>query len=187
MPQDYLAMDKPSKLDMVQHGVKGMHWGIIRDRATLRASKKPHPTDPNKILVKDSKTGQTHEAPRTKSAPPPAAAPHKVVGAASGETSQARYNRLAEQAKAGRANEFDEQDLKFFNARTEALAKINNLNQQDPGWLSSTTKKVLQTSAERALQNISNSVTDKYLSGPVIEALGAAKTEPSKKDKKTTD
>lgn len=175
MPKDYLAMERPQPGDAQQHGIKGMHWGIRRNRATLRESKAAHPTDPKKILVKDSKTGQVHEAPRTKSAPPPAEPAHKVFGAASGETSQARYARLQEQAKAGKASEFDEQDLKFFNARTEALAKINKLNQQDPGWLSTTTKKVLQTSAERAMQNISNSVTDKYLSGPVIEALGAAK------------
>lgn len=179
MPKDYLSMERPSKGDMVQHGIKGMHWGIRRSRASLRESKAAHPTDPKKILVKDSKTGEAHEAPRTKSAPPPVE-PRKVVGAASGETSSARYARLEAQAKAGRADEMDEQDLKFFNARTEALAKINKLNQKDPGWLSSTSKKVLQKTAERQMQNVSDAIANKYVSGPIIESLGKAAKSDNK-------
>jgi hypothetical protein len=93
------------------------------------------------------------------------------------ETSSARYSRLAAQAKAGRASDMSETDLKFFNARTEALAKINKMNEKNPSWLSTTSKKVLQQAAQNTMQSVADGVAKKYISGPILESL----PDPTKK------
>lgn len=98
------------------------------------------------------------------------------------ETSSARYNRLKAQAKEKGANSLDDEDLKFFNARTEAMAKINKMNQQDPGWLSETTKKIIQKTTQETLQNVASAVAQQYVTKPVVKSLGAeAAPKPKKK------
>jgi hypothetical protein len=84
---------------------------------------------------------------------------------------------LAAQAKAGRASDMSETDLKFFNARTEALAKINKMNEKNPSWLSTTSKKVLQQAAQNTMQSVADGVAKKYISGPILESL----PDPTKK------
>lgn len=194
--------------DAKQHGVKGMHWGIRRSRSELRTAAAKRAFEPAKKmneeldahLKKHAKDGTTdtkayldgREAILRKHIKDPAAAdaavkryvirpegePKKVVGAASGETSPQRYARLAEQAKSGRANEMDEQDLKFFNARTEALAKIAKMNETQPGWLAVTTKKVLQNAAQTAMQDVATGATKKLISGPLLETLNKSRQAP---------
>lgn len=66
-------------------------------------------------------------------------------------------------------------DLKFFNARTDALAKVNKLNETNPGWLATTTKAVVQQSAKRQMQMVSDTLADKYIGKPIADAL---KTKP---------
>lgn len=149
--KDYLAAHFAKPRDMKQAGVKGMRWGVRRDRATLRAAAKK----------------RAAEKPEAKKAEEP----RQVVGAASGETSAARYSRLAAEAKSGKAGEMSEQDLKFFNARTDALAKINKLNQQDPSWLKSTATKVLQQTAQTQMQNVADSLATKYIGDPIKASL----------------
>jgi hypothetical protein len=127
-----------------------MKWGVKRSRAERAAAAK--------------KAGTTPKAPAKK---PDTDGP---------ETSASRYDRLAGQAKAGKASEMSEADLKFFNARTEALAKVNKLNEEKPGWLAETSRKVIQTTAERQMQSIADSVADKYIGAPIKDAIkGAAK------------
>lgn len=146
---DLVAMVEvdPDK-DAEQHGVKGQKWGIRRNRSQLKAA---------------ATKGETTK--------PATDEPKKVVGAASGESSASRYNRLKEKARAEGANSLDEQDLKFVNARTEAISKIQKMNQVNPGWLSTTSKKVLQQTAQNTMQNIADGVAKKYISGPVLDSL----------------
>jgi hypothetical protein len=153
--KDYLAHLTAEPTDRVDHGVIGMKWGQRRSSSQLRAAaaqrKAAAPSGEKKAATPDhlaKSTIQDHV-----------------------ESSSSRYSRLAAQAKLGRASEMTEQDLKFFNARTDALAKINKLNETDPGWLSKTSKKVLQTTAERSLQSVSDAVANKYISGPIIDTL----------------
>jgi hypothetical protein len=87
------------------------------------------------------------------------------------ESSSARYSRLQAQAKGGGAKSMSDDDLKFFNARTEALAKVNKMNEQNPGWLSETAKKVLQKTAQRQMQTLSDSLADKYIATPLVEKI----------------
>ena len=173
MGKDYLAMRSKEPEDREDHGIKGMRWGIRRN---------------DRQIVADQSKRQAKGEEVTKTAKSAAAAP-----SASGsqkpaqkgniqdnvESSQSRYARLASQANSGRASEMSEQDLKFFNARTEALAKINKMNERDPGWLSKTTKTVLQSTAQKTMQDISNGVANKYITSPVLDAINKSASAKS--------
>lgn len=177
MGEDYFAFLKSDEGDAEHHGVKGMKWGVIRDTATkardhLRRKSKGEDTTPTKKAAAIEKKA---ESTTTKSEP------HQVVGAASGETSSQRYARLTAQAREGRANDMSEMDLKFYNARTEALAKINKMNQTDPGWLSKTSKKVLQQATQKVMQDVADGVAGKYVTTPILDSVGAGK-QSKKKD-----
>lgn len=157
-PNDYLAMLTKEPEDAEQAGVKGMKWGVHRSRAErAEAAKK---------AAGEKKDEPPKQSPQEK----------EVFGAASGETSASRYSRLAAEAKSGKASDMSDQDLKFFNARTEALAKVNKLNETKPGWLQDTTKTVLQTTAKNQMQNVSDTLANKYIGAPITSAIkGTAK------------
>ena len=167
---NYLAAEfvDPDK-DAVQHGIKGMKWGIRRtDKQLARdtASRKAAGEEVTPTAKAAAVTASSHSGP---------------------ETAQARYARLTEAAKSGGASSLSDDDLKFVNARTEALAKVNKMNQTNPGWLSTTSKKVLQNTAQKVMQEISNDVARKYITVPITGALGAAKQDESTKKPKKGD
>lgn len=157
----YLATDPED--DLEHHGVKGQQWGIRRSSSALRAAAKARGDAPAK---KAEASDATKKAATAAPAKKPAGDIQDKV-----ETSSDRYARLASQAKSGKASEMTEQDLKFFNARTEALAKINKMNETSPGWLRETTVKVIQQSAQRQMQAISDTVADKYVGDPLKAAI----------------
>lgn len=147
---DYIAaLVADPEIDKIDYGVPGMKWGIRKDRSKSKGSSEK---------AEGSAPAKKPEAPQ-------------VFGAASGESSSTRYARLAAEAKSGGAAKMSEQDLKFFNARTEALAKINKMNETKPGWLSETAKKVLQQTAQNQMQTISDGVAKKYISGPILDSI----------------
>lgn len=155
---DYIAAFFESPKDLKQYGRKGMKWG-----QRIFSSDKPS----GKSEAKGESASKSGAAPAKK----PAGNIQDNV-----ESSSARYDRLAGQAKAGRAHEMTEQDLKFFNARTDALAKINKMNEEKPTWLRETTTKVIQTTAERQMQSVADSLADKYIGSPIKDAIkGKAK------------
>lgn len=147
MPNDYLAVLVTEPGDKEDSGVKGMKWGVRRDRKTLK-----------------------QEAAKRSSSTPEKKPTTNPDGS---ETSAARYTRLAAQAKAGKASDLSDADLKFFNARTEAISKINKLNETKPGWLAETSKSVLQTTAKNQMQGLSDALANKYIGGPIKEAIGS--------------
>ena len=150
--RNYIAAIFSKPEDAEQHGVKGMHWGVRRSDAQLKSDTKSRHASGEKVT--------------------PTAKAKTVIAEHNGaETSSARYARLAAQAKAGRAADMNEPDLKFFNSRTEALAKINKLNETNPSWLSTTSKKVLQQAAQNTMQSIADGVAKKYISGPILEQI----------------
>ena len=150
MKKDYLGMIKVRRNDKLDYGVRGMRWGIRKSSAQLRA-----------------------EAAQRGDSKPKAKAPEEKNSTPQGgvESSAARYARLKSEAKTGSATGWTETDLKFFNARTDALAKVAKMNEQKPGWLQETTKRVLQQSAQRQMQSIADGLADKYVSGPVLQSL----------------
>ena len=185
---DYIAAVKAKPKDLKQSGVKGMKWGVRRSSSQLRAAAKARSDAPTKPTVKkgpnggemvdvlvNKKTGTVHRINPDGSAGKPLEKDFDKKPANNiqdnVESSPARYARLAEQAKSGRASEMTETDLKFFNARTEALSKINKLNETQPGWLRETSVKVLQQSAQRQMQAIADTVTDKYIGDPLKTAI----------------
>lgn len=136
--------------DAVQHGVKGQRWGVRRSKAQLKAAAKAGPDDAK-------------------------SEPKKTDGP---EPSAARYARIAAQARKGGAKDLSDDDLRFFNARTEALKKVAALNQQKPGWLKETTTKVLQDAAKKAMTDIANANVEKYVTKPMVSRIAAAGTRP---------
>lgn len=157
--RDWLAFRSQEPDDALQFGVKGMKWGRRRTDAQLA---KDH--------VNRKASGQ--EVTPTKKAASESPGTKAITGE---ESSSQRYSRLAAQAKSGKASDMSEQDLKFFNARTEALAKINKLNESNPSWLRETSKKVLQQAAQNTMQSVADGVAKKYISGPILDSLPAAK------------
>jgi len=143
--KDYVAMIRAKPEDRQDHGVKGMKWGVRRSSSQLK--------------VEAAKRGE---------AKPASSSSTEHHGS---ETSQARYARLKAQAKAGGASSMSQEDLKFFNARTEAVAKVNKLNETNPGWLKTTTKTVLQQAAQRQMQAVADGIAGKYISDPILAAL----------------
>lgn len=166
---DYIAAFKAKPKDLQQSGVKGMKWGVRRSSSELRAAAKARgDTKAKKAESAAAKKESTSSAPAKK---PAGDIQDKV------ESSADRYARLAEQAKAGKASAMTEQDLKFFNARTEALAKINKITETQPSWLRDTTTKVIQQSAQRQMQTLSDNLADKYIGDPLKNALKDKTTE----------
>lgn len=151
---DYIGALKVEPGDKEDSGVKGMKWGVRRDRSTLRkeAAKRAASTPEKK----------------------PATNPD------GSETSAARYARLAAEAKAGKSSQLSDTDLKFFNARTEALSKINKLNETKPGWLAETTKSVLQTTAKNQMQSVSDALANKYVGNPIKDAIAGLGKDAAK-------
>jgi hypothetical protein len=160
--RDYIGATFAKKGDKLDFGVKGMKWGVRRDRATLRKEAAKRSTS--------TSTSTTEKKPAT--------------NPDGSETSATRYARLQAQAKAGKGSDMTEADLKFFNARTEALAKVNKMTEEEPSWLSKTAKKVIQQTAERQMQGISDTLADKYIGAPIKDAI---KGKPPSKDDKATD
>lgn len=155
MARDYLGAVFASPRDGQWYGVKGMRWGVRRPRSVLR-----------KEAAKRA-SSESSTAPKKPATNPDGS-----------ETSTARYARLAAQAKEGRGSEMSDTDLKFFNARTEALNKVNKMTEEDPGWLSKTAKKVVQQTAERQMQSVSDALADKYVGKPITDAIkGTAKKD----------
>lgn len=159
--------------ELMHYGVKGMKWGVRNDKSSTRKGKSED--DPVK---KTAPTQPKQNASSKKSDGPE----KQTFGAASGETSAARYSRLAAEAKAGRASDMSDQDLKFFNARTEALNKVNKMYEQKPGWLQATAKDVLQTTAKNQMQSVSNALANKYVGAPIAAAIKGKPEDPDKKD-----
>lgn len=156
--KDYLAIIRPEAGDRVDHGVKGMKWGVRRSAIELKAAtayKKGHAEATAKREAAKKATG---EATPTK----------KPAGE---ESSAERYSRLMTQAKGGGARSMSDDDLKFFNARTEALAKVNKMVVTQDSWLKKTTTNVLQNAAQKQMQAVTDGVATKYIAKPILKAI----------------
>ena len=179
--KSYMAaiMAKPGE-DALQYGVKGMKWGVRKADSSSSSKGGPTKLPPRSHEPPDGKGGPTKLPPRSHNPPVkieegPGKVPDGPRKQSAAEPSAERYARLREQARLGKAHLMSEDDLKFFNARTEALAKINKLYQQDPSWISKTSKKVVQNVAEKAIQDVANHVATKYITVPVTKAIGETK------------
>lgn len=197
MAKDYLGAIRVKPDDLLQYGKLGMKWGVrkrdnhaknlqsinpnLSSKKAKEIAAKSGPIDRlgAKMVVKDqTKADKQMAKPKRAEA---IAEERRSNIQDHVESSSARYDRLAKQAKAGKASDMTEQDLKFFNARTDALAKINKMNEAKPGWLAETSKKVLQQTAQNTMQNIADGVAKKYVSGPILDSIGASGKKTPKK------
>lgn len=151
---DYRAVIRAQATDLIQHGILGMKWGRRRTDAQIAADNAKRKASGEEVT-------------------PTAKAKQVAPGT---ETTQQRYARLTGEAKGGGQKNWSDEDLKFYNSRTEALAKVNKMFETNPGWLSTTSKRVLQNAAQRTMQDITNGVANKYITVPVLDAV-----EPKKK------
>lgn len=159
--RDYIGALFKTDEDAEQHGIMGMRWGRRRTDAQLANDTKARAASGEKVTP----TAKAKAA--VAGAPKPESEGHV-------ETSAQRYHRLGAVAKGGGANTLSDQDLKFYNARSEALNKINKMNQTSPSWIKETAKQVLQSAAQRQMQTLANGVADKYVSAPVLASLKKA-------------
>lgn len=170
---DYIGAFEVEEGDKLDYGILGMKWGKRRPSSEIAK-------DTAKRKAEGEKVTPTKKAAAIK----PDSSPDKTPVT---ETSSTRYARLAQQAKGGGAKDMSEIDLKFFNARTEALAKVNKMNQSEPGWMSKTAKKVIQTTAERSLQSVSDAVAGKFITDPIISGLKDNSAAIKAESKTSTD
>ena len=155
--------------DVLQYGIRGMKWGVRR-------------TD--KQIANDT---ASRKASGEEVTPTAKAAAVKAPESSGSESAQARYARLTEQAKASGASSLSDDDLRFVNSRTEALNKVSKMTSSNPSWLKETSTKVLKKTAEKTMQEISNSVARKYITVPITDAIGAAQKAKDKSDDKDDD
>ena len=159
--KDYLAMILPKPGDKLDHGILGMKWGRRRTDAQIAA-------ETAKRKASGEEVTPTAKAKAVTSGP---------------ETAAQRYARLKGEAKGGGHKSGSEEDLSFFNKRTEAEAKVNKMFEQNPGWLSTTSKRVLQNAAQRTMQDGANGVANKYITSTLLDSINnddAAKLAESK-------
>lgn len=183
---EHLGMQEVEEEDALQYGVKGMKWGVRRSKAQLDKSKDiDTPDDPSHRpggsgYRDDGTPYQTHyrkdgtgykkyaDGKRIELDAPKSDGP---------ETSAQRYTRLRETAKSGKASGLSDEDLKWFNARTEALSKINKLNATNPGWLKKTLDEVTKNVAKQQIETVAKALANKHISDPLVEKI----TEKQKK------
>jgi len=175
---DYLGMITAEPGDKVDHGVKGMKWGVRRSSAQLKVAAAKRGEGEASTKSSEKKPESTSSSSSSSSS---TSSTHSTTSTV--ETSQARYSRLAAQAKAGKAHEMSEADLKFFNARTEALAKVGKMYSKDENWLAKTSKEVLRNTAKNSMQAVATAVAQKYIDDRIVGSIkndSAAKLAESK-------
>lgn len=153
--RDYLAFHKAEEGDAVQYGVLGMKWGRRRSDAALAAA----------------------ETSRAKAGEPVTPTAKRSDGP---ESSHDRYARIAGVAKGGGAKGLSDDDLKFFNARTEAIKKVDKMFEEKPSWLRTTSDDVVRAVAKQQMQAVLSIVATKMISARVNEAMTQAQANAQK-------
>lgn len=159
--KDYLAFHKTEDGDALQYGVLGMKWGRRRSDAAIAAD-----------AATRAKAGEPITATKKLA---------EVTKAPSGpESSHDRYARIASVAKGGGAKGLSDDDLKFFNARTEAIKKVDKMFEEKPSWLRSTSEDVVRAVAKQQMQAVLAAVATKMISARVNEAMTQAQANAQK-------
>lgn len=167
MARDYIAAFKVARSDLLQYGRQGMRWGIRRSSAELRAAGPVTPATKKPTTDVKAKASSGSSAVKSDAGP---------------ETPAARYARLESQARSGKSRDMSEEDLKFFNARTDAIKKVDKMFEQKPTWLQETTREVVQSAAKMQMQNLANTLANKYIGDPIAKSIKGANSSDTKKD-----
>jgi hypothetical protein len=92
-----------------------------------------------------------------------------IPKASANETHGEKYNRLRSQIKTHGPNSVSTEDLNFVNARTEAIAKINKMNIASPGWLTDTSKVILQETTKTLMKDLAVKAGKQFIVKPLIK------------------
>lgn len=151
------ALSIDEETDVVHYGVKGMKWGIRKKRESGGSGSGSDDKTSSGNASKGGGSNNAEKKPASKSG-----GSNPGLKALTGEeTSAGRYARLQAEAKGGGHTNWSEQDLKFFNARTEALTKVTKMYEQKPNWVVETLKDTAKQQARNALNQYANKmVTD---------------------------
>lgn len=153
---DYLAFHKVEPGDGEWHGVLGMRWGRRRSDAAIAADQAVRAASGEKVTP---------------------TAKRDDVSSDGSETPQQRYARLAGVAKGGGSSTLNDDDLAFFNKRTEAIKKVDKMFEEKPTWIRQTSNDVVRAVAKQQMQAVLSTVATKYISGNINEAITKAQAD----------
>ncbi len=152
--QDYvshLTERAKTKGEMLHYGIRGMKWGVRRTDAQIAKD----------VVARKSKGEEVTATEKAKQA----------LSSQGTESASQKYARMTAEAKAGGSSNWSDADLKFYTSRSAALNKVNKKFNANPGWLSTTSKKVMQNAAQKAMQDLANGITNKYITSKALEAI----------------
>lgn len=92
-----------------------------------------------------------------------------IPKAPANENSAQKYDRLRAQIKSHGPNSLEPDELNFVNARTEAIAKINKMNIASPGWLTDTSKVILQETTKTLMKDLAVKAGKEFIVKPLIK------------------
>lgn len=196
MVKDYIAAYVPSSDDIRHFGVRGMKWGVRRNRSAggkatpTRARKKEdkanadtkqhaalmaraekikagtgRPLIVNGKLLSRAESVSHLQKQAAKLGVKPKTAEVKPADKKPAEPSlpTKSFNELKAQVKEKGANSLSDDELKYLNARTEALGKAQKAYGDQGSWLAKTVKSSLKNAAEQQIRKQTNSAAENLL------------------------
>lgn len=144
--------------DALQYGIKGMRWGVRRSRKQLDRDAGRSSNE------SDSKSKGSGGSGSNSSGSSSSKDWDSVLTSTDAASSSARYAKLTESAKKGQTNSWSDADLKFYNARTDAVTKVQKMHStQGDDWLKSMLTDLAKKNARKALDTVVDRQVSKYL------------------------
>lgn len=167
MPQEYVASFNAAKgTELLHYGVRGMRWGVRNSPSSSGGGGGGNSTvKVGRIVAHPRSTSGKGEVVTLHPQPHVLPLHHPPVN----ESSIQRYARLRTQVKLIGPHHLSDDDLKFFNARAEALTKAKKVVQNPQSRI----HKAINEALDAALKKVLSKSTDALLAN-----LSVGKTKP---------